>query len=381
MEEDYMNFRNVENQNREEVYEEYEDNGGEGNVIEEKIQKVIMKKGNFPQRADCKNTSSKITKVTQIKTNKKPTTAKKTYTKFQEYKPYNTEERSTHLIYTNQNYKFNPTIQKKQLISDEGTNNHQFHSSYYSKKNKTTNNNSYSTSSYKATRKTSYTINTNSNINKQQSQLPLRSNRNTSTYISNTNYSNYQNYVPSSRTTNTRKPKLLSGCVQCPNCHFIFNPNEQQENTYERKTEYIINKPRQITINNSNKLRSKPIPSNISSVSYAPFDTYSKRAVSTTIEKKTNYQPPNIFTNERGTTVFTQPKREVQVIRKSLGANGEVLEEEVGEESYVKRGRKNSGGSRFSYENRVKGGNHGCYESYHKSSSYKQLRRPGAKYH
>lgn len=354
---------------------EYENYGQEGNFVEEKIEKVIMQKKNIPQKINARKNIAKSTKLIQIKTNNKTSiTNKNAYNNLKEHKPYNAEERATRIIYSNKNLRINPSIDEK-FISEERKNNHKFHTSFYTKKNKTSNYNSYSNSSYKVKRKSSYPINTNININPQRRPLQFKSNNNSSYFsnISNSYISNYNSYIPSTQNTSNIRTNLLNEYVKCPNCSYIFNPNEEK---YGKKTEYIRAVPKQ-TINY--KLHSRPTISSLSSLSCVPFDTYNKRSVATTIEKKTKCPLPNIYTNEFGTTIFTQPKREVQVIRKSFGDNGEVFEEEIGGEDYDKRKLKNSGGSRFSYGNRAKGGD--FYESRHGSSSYKEIRRYPYIYH
>ena len=233
---------------------------------------------------------------------------------------------------------------KYNLSNKEERNNHQFHTSYYSKKNINQNNNTYASSSY--SKKVSNPLNTKTSVKMED--------RNSNNRYE---YSSYVSKIPSSQTTRLRKIKLSNGCFRCPNCNFIFNPNEQEN--YERRNDFI---------ETNSYVSNYKTNTNKTPVTYAPFDTYNKRTISTTIEKKT-HSNPNIYTNERGTTIFTQPIRKVQVIRKSLGANGEVLEEEIGEKDtengrYVIRSRSR-GDSRLVDEGiRNVGDNFGYYESY-----------------
>lgn len=285
------------------------------------------------------------TKVTRtLKTENKFSPKKTAVTKIVKQKneflsKTNFEQPTKNVIY--KNYCGNPTTQNK-IYDTVEQNNHQFYSSYFSNKNKVQKNNSYSKYNSNIPRKSS--TNSVDNLNNSRPKN-LRS-------INNISYTS-QNYIPSSQTTKVRHTKLVNGCVRCPNCNFIFNPNE--DNSYQNKSYFIEKKqPEKKYIENVNyKLNRNTEIKNI------PFDTYAnKKTIQTTIETKTNYNP-NIYTNEKGTTIFNQPKRKVQVIRKSFGANGEVLKEEInnGEEN-------RDTGSRFSYGNRNLDNSSGYYESY-----------------
>lgn len=224
-------------------------------------------------------------------------------------------------------------------INENEINNHQFYSSYFSNRNinkKPKNSNSYS----KYSNRLSQQVLNDSSIN---------TSRNTNTKILNLNssFTPSRRYFPSSQTTNLRRRKLPNGCYECPNCRFVFNPNE----------EYIQHYPKYTLENQEDKYLNYKSEANV-----IPFDIYGDRkTVSTTIETKTNFNPPNIYTNERGTTIFTQPKRHVQVIRKSLGANGEVLESEIkrDDDDYYM-----DSGNRYSYDRNVVNNNSGYFDSY-----------------
>ena len=321
----------------------------ENNVFDED-ENVQMEKRIYVQKGNTPDTIVKpnVKTITKKKRNNIPTYTKNSNNLKNKYNS-SSYEKTNCVIYSNQNNRINPPIEDRMFEKGETRNNHQFHSSYYSKKNKNLNNNIYSSSSYKISRKVKNPFNSNTN-----SKIEERNSNNRY------EYSSYISKIPSSQTTRLRQINPPKGCLRCPNCNFIFNPNEQEN--YERRQEYIEEEPYE----RNYKINTNTIPV------YAPFNSYDKGTkTSTTIETMTHMNP-NIYTNERGTTIFTQPKKKVQVIRKSLGANGEVLEEEIGEKDtengkYVIRSRSR-GGSRSSESERNNGENYGYYESYNKSS-------------
>ena len=343
-----QNQNDDENQENEEVEMEEIEKAPEESIEE----KIIVQKEKNPLRIKKTEeiTTTKVTKTlkSQKNSNPKKTTVTKNIKEKKEYlKPKtNFEERTKNVIYSNKNSRVNSTIENK-IYDTVDQKNHQFYSSYFSKKNNVPqSNNSYSKYSSKINRKSS--TNSVDNLYKPKPQN-LRSNNNNNSYIS----QNY--YIPSSQTTKVRHTKLINGCVRCPNCNFIFNPNENY-NKYENRSYIVEKKPEKKYYENVNYNYNLNRKNEIKNI---PFDTFSnKKTIQTTIETKTNYNP-NIYTNERGTTVFTQPKRKVQVIRKSFGADGEVLEEEIND------GEERRGiGSRFSYGSRNLENNGGYYESY-----------------
>ena len=334
---------NQENEEAEAEAEEEVEKAPDENVEE----KIVIQKEKNPLRINKTEEITTTTVTKTLKTKKKLTPKETTVTKVikgktEFLKPQtNIEEHTKNVIYSNKNFQVNPKTEDKNIDNVEQKN-HQFYSSYFSKKNKNPQSqNSYSKYSSRIIRKSSA-----SSVDNLRNPVQ----KNLKSF--NTSYTS-QNYIPSSQTTKVRHTKLTNGCVRCPNCNFIFNPNENY--SYESRSYFIENKPEKNYTETSNySYRSRK-----NEIKNIPFDTYgNKNTIQTTIETKTNYNP-NIYTNERGTTVFTQPKRKVQVIRKSFGANGEVFEEEIKD-----RGENSNIGSRFSYGNKNVENNNGYYESY-----------------
>lgn len=263
--------------------------------------------------------------------------------------------RKKNSVNNNKNSKKEKNAPMKEKIIEDEKNNHQFYSSYFSNKNvdkRPRNSNSYTKYSNTISRKF---LNDN---NDNYSSLNSLRNRNRNDQLQRTFQNSFtpsRNYFPSSQTVNLRRRKLENGCFECPNCRFVFNPDEEYEKYYPIHT--IEDKYNDSFNYNYETVKYNPIP----------FDTYSgRKTISTTIETKTRCSPPNVYTNERGTTIFTQPRRQVQVIRKSFGPDGEVIDTELKEgEEYINNSLNNNGVSRFSYENINEiNNNPGYFDSY-----------------